>query len=76
MEASEEKRTEYKKVIADIPLEKLVYIDESGIEMKIIKDRGWGIKKEKLSSKKSGKHYERKYSCWLCKQKEHSSNGI
>jgi transposase len=59
LEASEEKRTEYKKVIADIPLEKLVYIDESGIEMKIIKDRGWGIKKEKLSSKKSGKHYER-----------------
>ena len=59
MEACEEKRIEYKKKIEDIPIEKIVYIDESGIEMKIIKDRGWGIKKEKLSSKKSGKHYER-----------------
>ena len=59
MEACEEKRIEYKKKIEDIPIDKIVYIDESGIEMKIIKDRGWGIKKEKLSSKKSGKYYER-----------------
>ena len=59
MEACEEKRIEYKKIIEDIPIEKIVYIDESGIEMKIIKDRGWGTKKEKLSSKKSGKYYER-----------------
>ena len=59
MEACEEKRIEYKKKIEDIPIEKIVYIDESGIEMKIIKDRGWGAKKEKLSSKKSGKYYER-----------------
>ena len=59
MESSEEKRTEYKKIIADMLPEKLVYIDESGVEMKIVKDRGWGIKKEKLASKKSGKRYER-----------------
>jgi transposase len=59
LEACEEKRIEYKKKIEDIPIDKIVYIDESGIEMKIIKDRGWGAKKEKLSSKKSGKYYER-----------------
>jgi hypothetical protein len=55
LEACEEKRIEYKKKIEDIPIDKIVYIDESGIEMKIIKDRGWGAKKEKLTSKKSGK---------------------
>jgi transposase len=36
-----------------------VYIDESGIEMTIVKDRGWGAKKEKLPGKKSGKYYQR-----------------
>ena len=35
--------------------EKLVYIDESGIEMTICKDRGWVKKSEKLIGKKSGK---------------------
>lgn len=59
MEASVEKREEYQKVILDILPENLVYIDESGIEMTISKDRGWGTKKEKLSGKKSGKYYER-----------------
>ena len=59
MEASVEKREEYQKVIADISPKNLVYIDESGIEMTIVKDRGWGAKKEKLAGKKSGKYYER-----------------
>lgn len=59
MEASEEKRAEYKEIIKDIPTESLVYIDESGIEMTICKDRGWGKKSEKLVGKKSGKYYER-----------------
>lgn len=44
MEACEEKREKYKDLIKDIPLEKLVYIDESGIEERIVKDRGWGKK--------------------------------
>ena len=51
MEASEEKRNAYQEEIKDIPPESLVYIDESGIELTICKDRGWG--------KKSGKYYER-----------------
>ena len=59
MEASEEKRNAYQEVIKDIPPESLVYIDESGIELTICKDRGWGKKSEKLVGKKSGKYYER-----------------
>lgn len=34
-------------------------MDESGIDMNICKDRGWGFRGKKLISKKSGKHYER-----------------
>ena len=59
MEASEEKRAEYQELIKDIPKEKLVYIDESGIEMNLCKDRGWSKRGEKLLGKKSGKYYER-----------------
>jgi transposase len=36
-----------------------MYIDESGIEMTICKDRGWGRKNQKLAGKKSGKYYNR-----------------
>jgi transposase len=60
VEASEEKRAEYLKTIESIPLEDLVYIDESGIEMNMCKDRGWGKKGQILPDKKSGKHYEKK----------------
>lgn len=59
MEASEEKREEYAEAIKSIALEKLVYIDESGIDIGICKDRGWGKKGEKLIGKKSGKYYQR-----------------
>jgi transposase len=59
VEASEEKRKRYQEVIKDIPTGKLVYIDESGIDMTICKDRGWGKKNEKLIGKRSGKYYER-----------------
>ena len=40
MEACTEKRRRYQEEIANIPSEKLVYIDESGIELTICKDRG------------------------------------
>jgi transposase len=59
VEASEEKRDKYQEVIKDIPTQHIVYIDESGIDMNICKDRGWGKKGEKLVGKKSGKYYER-----------------
>ena len=55
----EEKRKIYQEAIRDINPKSLVYIDESGIELTICKDRGWGKKSEKLVAKKSGKYYER-----------------
>ncbi|SPR06616.1 hypothetical protein [Orientia tsutsugamushi] len=39
--------------------ENLVYIYENGIEMSICKDRLWSKKWTHVSSKKSGKYYER-----------------
>ena len=59
MEANQEKRDKYQEVIKDIPPQSLVYIDESGIELTICKDRGWGKKGVKILGKKSGKYYER-----------------
>jgi transposase len=59
MEGSQEKRKRYKEVMKDIPTEELVYIDESGIDMTICKDRGWCKKNKKLIGKKSGKYYHR-----------------
>ena len=59
MEASQEKRTEYLKEIKHFPPESLVYIDESGIEITSVKDRGWGKKGQLLIAKKSGKYYQR-----------------
>lgn len=59
MEASKEKRDKYIEAIKDIDRQSLVYIDESGIDMSICKDRGWGKKGQPLPGKKSGKYYER-----------------
>ena len=53
MEACEEKREKYKDLIKDIPLEKLVYIDESGIEERIVKDRGWAKRIKNLLRRKA-----------------------
>jgi hypothetical protein len=55
----QEKRKTSAAIINDIESEKLVSIDESGIEMGICKDREWCQKEEKLIGKKSGKHYQR-----------------
>lgn len=59
MEASEERRAEYLEKINGIDRNKIVYIDESGIEEQIAKDRGWGIKGKPLIGKRSGKYYQR-----------------
>jgi hypothetical protein len=59
VEASEEKRENYLKEIEGISIEKLVYIDESGIDLTNVKDRGWGKKGRILIGKKSGKYYQR-----------------
>ena len=36
-----------------------MYADESGIEVNITQDKGWGKKRQTLPAKKSGKHYQR-----------------
>ena len=59
MEASDQKRRHYQELIKDIPKERLVYIDESCIDISISKDRGWGKRSKKLIGKKSGKYYQR-----------------
>ncbi len=59
MEANQEKRNIYKEAVKEMSKENLVYIDESGIDMTICKDRGWGKRSEKLFGKKSGKYYQR-----------------
>ena len=59
MEASEEKRAAYQEAIKDAPPPSLVYIDESGVEIIVCKDRGWGKKSEKRVAKKRGKYYQR-----------------
>ena len=59
MEANQEKRDAYQEAIKGIESQSLVYIDESGIELTICKDKGWGKKSEKLIGKRSGKYYER-----------------
>ncbi len=40
-------------------MDKIVYIDESGIEGGAVRDRGWGKKGVALTSKKSGRYYLR-----------------
>ena len=59
MEADTTKREKYLEKIKDIPKEKLVYLDESGIEQAICKDKGWGKIGEILKREKSGKYYMR-----------------
>ena len=59
MEADQERRRKYLEYIKYIPPEKLVYIDESGIEMTICKERSWSIKGKPTKAKKSGKYYQR-----------------
>lgn len=56
MEANAEKRCKYLEDIKDLATDALVYIDESGIEMNITQDRGWGKKGQTLQAKKSGKY--------------------
>ena len=59
MEADEEKRAEYINLIKNITPKNLVYIDESGIEMAINKEKSWSLIGKTIQAKKSGKYYER-----------------
>ena len=59
MEADINKREEYLEKIKAITKDNLVYIDESGVEETISKDRGWDLKGVIIKGKKSGKYYKR-----------------
>jgi transposase len=59
VEADENKRSSYLKKLEHITDENRVYIDESGMDGNISKERGWGKRGEQLKSKKSGKYYLR-----------------
>ena len=58
MEASEAKRGQYEETTKNIDPKRIVYINESGIDMSICKDRVWGKKDEELVGKKSGKYHQ------------------
>ncbi len=51
--ANEEKRQKYQELIQDIPNTNLVYIDKSGIDTSICKDRGWGKKVRNCSVRRA-----------------------
>lgn len=59
MEQDPKKREEYLKKLENIPKDKQVYLDESGIQEAICKDRGWGKIGKILKGEKSGKYYMR-----------------
>lgn len=52
MEANDEKRKSYQEFIEDVPPQDIVSIDQSGIEITICKDKGWGKKRKKLLGQK------------------------
>ena len=54
MEACEGKRKEYLAKLSTIAPDALVYIDESGIELTICKERSWSLKGSPSKAKKSG----------------------
>lgn len=59
MEAKQDKREEYLAKLKTIPQEKRVYIDESGIEEHLVKEKAWGKKGARIVGKKSGKYAKR-----------------
>ncbi len=59
MERKEEDRKKYLNNIKEINLKDIVYIDESGIDLRICKEKGWGIKGVPIPAEMSGKYYKR-----------------
>jgi transposase len=59
VEACKEKREKYAEEIKGIEKAKLVYIDESGVDMTMAQEKAWSQKGEAIIGKRSGKFYER-----------------
>jgi transposase len=58
-ERDEQKRQSYLTEVAKYDVEKLVYIDESGIDKFICREHGWNVRGEKVRSEVSGRRYAR-----------------
>ena len=58
-ERDEALRAEYLDILEDISVRRLVYIDESGVEHNIIKERCWCKKGEEVIGERPGKHRTR-----------------
>lgn len=59
MEADGQKQAQYIENLQSIPLDKRVYIDESGVDRNLVKERGWGKVGKKLLDKRKGKREKR-----------------
>jgi hypothetical protein len=59
LERNERKREEYLEKIKSIPLQDIVYIDESGITHQMIKEKCWAKKGQNIIGERSGKNRER-----------------
>ena len=59
MEANEAKRKAYKAVVKEISDSDIIYVDESGIDSGVCKEKGWGERGKALNGKRSGKSYQR-----------------
>lgn len=53
-ERDEEQRAIYQEKLSKLPLDNLVFMDESGIEHQIRKDKGWAKRGVKVSGEKAG----------------------
>lgn len=53
-ERKEEERVKYLDILEDISLERLVYIDESGVDHNLIQDKCWSEKGQQIIGERSG----------------------
>ena len=73
METNQNKSHNYQEVIKDIPKQSLVYIDESGIDMVICKDREWAKKAPNLLEKEVVSTIERTNIAYHMKEPKSAS---
>jgi len=56
VEADKKKQEEFLTSLEEIPPHNLFYLDESGVEHKDVKNKGWALKGQRLPGKKKGKN--------------------
>lgn len=58
-ERNEKEREEYQQKIADIPVSRRIYVDESGLSRFYSRDRGWGQRGKKIFGLVQGRRFAR-----------------